>query len=62
MLAPVRRQNVERLPRLGHVSDTERKFADALARMSRSEDHRKKRPDRFSDKEPSPRGFASYVR
>jgi hypothetical protein len=37
-------QNGERLPRLGHASDTRRKFADALARMSRSEDHRKKRP------------------
>jgi hypothetical protein len=29
-------QNGERLPRLGHASDTRRRFADALARMSRS--------------------------
>jgi hypothetical protein len=36
-------QNVERLPRLGHVSDTGRKFAAGLARMSRREDHREKR-------------------
>ena len=30
--------------RFGHVTDTGREFADALARVSRSEDHRKKRP------------------
>jgi hypothetical protein len=35
-------QHVERLPRLGHVSDTGWK-TDALAWMLRSEDHRKKR-------------------
>src|SRR6266581_5125751 len=44
-LAPVRRnQNVERLPRLWHVTDPGREFADALERMPRGEDHRKKRP------------------
>jgi hypothetical protein len=37
-------QNVERLPWLGHVSDTGREFANALERMPRGEDHGKKRP------------------
>ena len=44
-LAPVGgNQNVARLPRLGHVSDTGREFADAFERMSRREEHGKKRP------------------
>src|SRR5262249_58620552 len=37
-------QHVERLPRLGHVSDAGREFTDALPRISRGEDHGKKRP------------------
>src|SRR5262249_18436020 len=37
-------QHVERPPRLGDVSVTCREFASALPGISRSEDHRKKRP------------------
>jgi hypothetical protein len=37
---PTLNQHVERLRRLAHVSYTRGEFAEALARMSRSEDHR----------------------
>jgi hypothetical protein len=45
-------QHVERLPRLGHVSDARRQFADAVARMSRSKDHRNTRPTGSSPRAP----------